>query len=236
MFHPIMRPIPAIALCVVLGSVSSSCRPASKTTQEVHELEIFEGFPEATKIRMDERDNYLKSLKPKPGGIQPYYLIQPTKRWEPAKSITVAFKGGSRQLRENIVAAAATWSLYGNVGFDFGYDPQNGTFREWTVSDQQPAAQVRIGFDAKGYWSCVGTDSVDPVCAGSNAASMNFQAFDRYQPTGWRATVLHEFGHALGFEHEHQNPNGQCDKQFRWDDDSGYARKTNASRLLRFRI
>jgi len=31
---------------------------------------------------------------------------------------------------------------------------------------------------------------------------------------------MHEFGHALGFEHEHQNPDGGCD--FRFNDDPGY--------------
>jgi hypothetical protein len=34
--------------------------------------------------------------------------------------------------------------------------------------------------------------------------------------------VLHEFGHALGFQHEHQNPGDSCDSEFRWFDDAGY--------------
>lgn len=28
--------------------------------------------------------------------------------------------------------------------------------------------------------------------------------------------ILHEFGHALGFEHEHQSQNADCSKEFDW--------------------
>ena len=29
-------------------------------------------------------------------------------------------------------------------------------------------------------------------------------------------TIRHEFGHALGIEHEHQNPKGGCDDEYNW--------------------
>jgi len=32
-----------------------------------------------------------------------------------------------------------------------------------------------------------------------------------------RATILHEFGHALGMMHEHQSPNANCDAEIDWD-------------------
>jgi hypothetical protein len=38
---------------------------------------------------------------------------------------------------------------------------------------------------------------------------------------------MHEFGHALGFEHEHASPTDGCDAQFRWDDDPGYVPTTD---------
>ena len=68
----------------------------------------------------------------------------------------------------------------------------------------------------------VGNDSIDPTIVGAGEASMNFGGFAQGPPPGWEATVLHEFGHALGFQHEHQLPVGGCDLEFRWEDDPGY--------------
>jgi hypothetical protein len=48
---------------------------------------------------------------------------------------------------------------------------------------------------------------------------MNLEGFDRNLPPDYSATVLHEFGHALGFNHEHQSPRSGCDDEFRWEDD-----------------
>src|SRR5690349_10941147 len=54
---------------------------------------------------------------------------------------------------------------------------------------------------------------------------MNFEGFDVQLPQDWRGVVLHEFGHALGLEHEHQHPVQPCD--FRWEDDPGYTPTTD---------
>lgn len=51
---------------------------------------------------------------------------------------------------------------------------------------------------------------------------MNFDSFDDSLPAYWEGTVHHEFGHALGFEHEHQSPVTRCD--FRFYDDKGYVK------------
>jgi len=78
------------------------------------------------------------------------------------------------------------------------------------VDPSQPA-QIRITFDPNGgAWSYIGTDclSIAP-----NEPTMNLGWFDV-------ATVIHEFGHALGMIHEHQNPFGN---PIQWDLNAVYA-------------
>ena len=58
---------------------------------------------------------------------------------------------------------------------------------------------VRIAFIPKiGSWSLIGTDCLSTQ---PSKQTMNFAWLDA-------ATVIHEFGHAIGMIHEHQNPRG----------------------------
>lgn len=57
---------------------------------------------------------------------------------------------------------------------------------------------IRIGFETtKGCNSLIGTDCL--LKNNQNEATMNFAWFDV-------GTVIHEFGHAIGLDHEHQSP------------------------------
>lgn len=67
-------------------------------------------------------------------------------------------------------------------------------------------ADIRIDFDSMGgAWSLLGTECLS--VKDKREATMNFGWFDV-------PTVLHEFCHALGMVHEHQNPKG---KTILWD-------------------
>lgn len=162
----------------------------------------------------------------------PFYLIVPKlQRWVPGQLVRVAFNGGDPNLYEKISVVANRWVTEAGVNLRFSFTDAAGRYRTWTPDDATYVAEIRLAFytDARGgNWSHVGTDSVNANLVGGapGQASMNLGGFDRQLPVGWEATTLHEFGHALGFEHEHQSPAGGCD--FRFDDDPGYVATTDA--------
>jgi hypothetical protein len=150
----------------------------------------------------------------------PFLVATRNAKWATGSRISVAFASGSTGVHEAIEAAASTWSKYANLTFDFR-DPRTGKFRRWTRNDHSYAADIRIAFKANdGFWSAVGAESTDCKIFLPNEPSMNYDGFSRELPDDWKGYVLHEFGHAIGLQHEHQHPAQPCD--WRWEDDEGY--------------
>ncbi len=108
---------------------------------------------------------------------------------------------------------ASRWFEHGNIGFDFGYDENTGRYREIYPLE---VVHIRVDFSYLGYWSLVGTDSTDPDNISYSEISLNLSSFDQKLLIDWDGTVLQEFGHSLGFHHEHQSP-GINDCEFNWD-------------------
>ncbi|SFQ14391.1 pre-peptidase C-terminal domain-containing protein [Nitrosomonas cryotolerans] len=105
------------------------------------------------------------------------------KKWPNGSTLKVRFMGGTPEQHDIVKQFAPRWSDHANLRFDF---------------NNAPDAEIRITFLDDGAWSYIGTDSLNiPL----NTATMNF---------GWldESVVLHEFGHAIGLIHEHQNPVG----------------------------
>lgn len=130
------------------------------------------------------------------------------KLWQPGQTLRIRFLDGTRTLQEQVKRVALQWTEHANLELAFGDDPD---------------AEIRVAFafDPGSSWSAVGTDAlVEPY-------------FPRHQPTmslGWLTedtpdkevtrVVLHEFGHAIGCIHEHQNPK---DNPIRWKEEAVYA-------------
>jgi hypothetical protein len=157
------------------------------------------------------------------------FLVSDLQRWLPGQTLRVAFLDGDKDLHGDIAQAAKEITDACNLTFDFGLDI-NGNYRRWTEQDTKHAAEIRVSFDKKGYFSLVGTDSIDPTIGSATErvggrptqASLNLGGFAVSRPATWRGTVRHEFLHAVGFHHAHQNMRGPCEATFRWEDEAGY--------------
>jgi hypothetical protein len=215
----------------VVACVGGLCALAPAIAQAPAAYEIEHRTLERTPDRFHakrrlKRDKTLDALKrnPTPIDVSPFLVVVEDKKWKPGGTVTVAFKGGDAELHEKIAGVATEWSPHANIKFDFGRDPATGKYRSWRRSDKTYKADIRIAFrdPEGGYWSLLGTESRDPEVAPPGDASMNLEDFDKELPADWRGTVRHEFGHALGLEHEHQSPAGGCDDEYRWKDDPGY--------------
>ena len=90
-------------------------------------------------------------------------------------------------------------------------DCANVRFRE-TTKNNDNSAKLRITFKAVGddnwYWSALGTKALDRSKYPSTKPTMRLAGLpDEFPPSELhRGNILHEFGHVLGLEHEHQSP------------------------------
>lgn len=122
------------------------------------------------------------TAKAKPGEVYFRAVGHKDKFWPVGYVFKIGFVGGTYADAADVRQFAADWEKVANIKFTY---PDAGPY------------DLRIAFNgADGAWSYVGTDckTIPP-----NEPTMNL---------GWlgRDVVQHEFGHALGLLHEHQNP------------------------------
>lgn len=113
-------------------------------------------------------------------------------KWNPGDPITIRFLSGAKELQDRVRSVALEWLNVANLNFQFVKDAPS---------------DVRIAFMAgSGSWSYIGTNcrSIDDPDPTMNYGWLTPTTDD----TELRRVVLHEFGHAIGLIHEHQNPDG----------------------------
>jgi len=123
-------------------------------------------------------------------------------KWNVGEVINIAFLDGDPVVQKKVQTVAQMWT-----------GPNMANLRLIFVKDPNKA-DVRISFRYSGSWSTIGT-----TCRSvpKNQATMNYGWLNQQTPDAEvHRVVLHEFGHALGLIHEHQNPLGT---QIPWDKD-----------------
>ncbi len=106
------------------------------------------------------------------------------KMWITGSTLQVRFLEGTASQQAIAKEQAGWWMEHANLTFEF---------------NNAPDADIRIAFNANdGAWSYLGTDATNIP---QDQPTMNLGFLDG-------GTAAHEFGHAIGLAHEHQNPAG----------------------------
>jgi len=124
----------------------------------------------------------LPPLRSRPGVRRAVFEFR--KMWVVGSTLRVHFLEGTAEQKATAQREGLIWTQYANLKLDFSGGPD---------------AEIRIAFDpADGAWSWVGTDARKIP---QDQPTMNLGFLDS-------GTATHEFGHAIGLGHEHQNPRG----------------------------
>jgi hypothetical protein len=130
-----------------------------------------------------------------------------TKYWRPGRTLKIAISDYGDGGFDIVKNAIEQWLPYVNLNFEFIELPDSDELYEGDIRILLSPLLTNSGS------SSLGTDAITvPAYLHTMELGMD------YGSTDYEAIVLHEFGHALGFQHEHQHP----DATIPWDKEKTY--------------
>lgn len=114
-----------------------------------------------------------------------------SKLWPNGSRLRVKFLNGNADRRALVRRLADNWTRYANLNF---------------VWVEEGPAEIRVSFTSAGNNSTLGTDALKRPNQSQETMSLGSLGMD---PIKRDKIILHEFGHAIGLEHEHLSPNSE---------------------------